>query len=648
MEEPTGNLNLMCVALYDFNAFEVKELSFLRGDLLSLEIQDKSGWARGNLNGRSGWFPLHYVSELEPSEFQSIHTPEGEIDNQKREQLIEEKLLEAERDICIEEINEDLGHLNELRRKISIRRAELLEELDKLTKGDEQIIEMLEEKAERLNLLLSRDPHVMKELVPGDEPHPPSPSPQIARLSRELIDPKPSAPLSPNTARKMRLTTSSGSDGEGKSPSKDKFWKKMKDKTKNGGGGKWNPLTKWGKKDSAPSSPSCSISMTYDVIPENIAKTLLARLPMRRVIPIKEGQILGKFTGPTKEEAAQKIRAEPEMGGASGKFSEKGEIAAGKSVSTYPWTPNKKARDGDPICDRFGVQIHPNRILVTLADGCNWGKRPEDAADKAASCFLFSVDEKQSSIRSISDAGELILASIEAAHRNIFLGKDEWEVGTTTLIGGILLETLENSEWMFVCGSIGDCKAFHWSKSKRKFTDITAGNRSAITDARDPGGRLGPAQSDNLPDLRNLGLYFQECVVGDLIIVVSDGVHDNLDPQMLGKSPKDVGIPTDDWEKAEKLSPEAADLAKTQSRLNVLASIFEKLPNANEPCPSDVVDALVKYAVDLTQPTRAFMEAHSDQKQPADYVQFPGKLDHTTCICIRVGEASKISNNNNQ
>jgi len=33
-------------------------------------------------------------------------------------------------------------------------------------------------------------------------------------------------------------------------------------------------------------------------------------------------------------------------------------------------------------------------------------------------------------------------------------------------------------------------------------------------------------------DLRNLGLYMAPCEEGSLIIVVSDGVHDNLDPEV--------------------------------------------------------------------------------------------------------------------
>lgn len=39
------------------------------------------------------------------------------------------------------------------------------------------------------------------------------------------------------------------------------------------------------------------------------------------------------------------------------------------------------------------------------------------------------------------------------------------------------------------------------------------------------------------PDLRNLQLYFTQCSEGDWVILLSDGVHDNLDPEQMGLNP---------------------------------------------------------------------------------------------------------------
>ena len=77
-----------------------------------------------------------------------------------------------------------------------------------------------------------------------------------------------------------------------------------------------------------------------------------------------------------------------------------------------------------------------------------------------------------------------------------------------------------------------------------RFDEITKGNRGGL-DVRDPGGRIGPYLDEGRPDLRNLTLYCYPCEDADIIALVSDGVHDNLDPHMLGKSPSELGINAD-------------------------------------------------------------------------------------------------------
>lgn len=101
---------------------------------------------------------------------------------------------------------------------------------------------------------------------------------------------------------------------------------------------------------------------------------------------------------------------------------------------------------------------------------------------------------------------------------------------------------------MFVCISVGDCKAFHLERETNKIHEITKGSRTVALDASDPGGRIGPYLENGAPDLRNLQLYFHRCNEGDLIYIVSDGVYDNLDPQQLGLVPLDFGIRADSWD----------------------------------------------------------------------------------------------------
>jgi len=180
--------------------------------------------------------------------------------------------------------------------------------------------------------------------------------------------------------------------------------------------------------------------------------------------------------------------------------------------------------------------------------------------------------------KDLKEAGLFLLKAVVSAHNKIIDGKEDvWEAGTTTLLGGLLVELKKSDDfpdlqWAFICASVGDCKAFCWSPSTGKFTDITLGNRTNLTDATDPGGRIGPYLPGGTPDLRNLDLYFHPCSKGDIILVLSDGVHDNLDPQQLGKLPKDFQIDAQTWQEAEKNFPEETEEAKTNFRCDFFIS----------------------------------------------------------------------------
>jgi len=99
-----------------------------------------------------------------------------------------------------------------------------------------------------------------------------------------------------------------------------------------------------------------------------------------------------------------------------------------------------------------------------------------------------------------------------AAHAAITENAAANDVGTTTLLGGVLVEIVPEGEiqskfveklgylrieliqyirWAFVCTSVGDCKAYLYRHKSRKVVDLISDNRGGI-DTTDPGGRLGP------------------------------------------------------------------------------------------------------------------------------------------------------------
>ena len=143
-----------------------------------------------------------------------------------------------------------------------------------------------------------------------------------------------------------------------------------------------------------------------------------------------------------------------------------GNLVCGVTVSTYPLRSDRKGqREGDPICDRYGYYLFPNRAIVVVADGCNWGERPKKAAERARNATMAYLKEKNHKVRNIEDAKLYLLRSFNEAHRRICEKTyPEEEIGSTTILAGMAMELSgpdeAKNEWAFVCASVGDCKAF--------------------------------------------------------------------------------------------------------------------------------------------------------------------------------------------
>lgn len=77
------------------------------------------------------------------------------------------------------------------------------------------------------------------------------------------------------------------------------------------------------------------------------------------------------------------------------------EYIAAKSISTYPLVMDrgtgKASRDGDPNADGLFAAVYPNRAILAIADGCNWGIRSQKAAHRAlegVSQYLLAHEEQ--------------------------------------------------------------------------------------------------------------------------------------------------------------------------------------------------------------------------------------------------------------
>lgn len=63
---PTRQAHPSCQALYEFDAENPAELSFKEGDMILLKSQIDGNWYEGMLNGKTGYFPVSYVTIVVP------------------------------------------------------------------------------------------------------------------------------------------------------------------------------------------------------------------------------------------------------------------------------------------------------------------------------------------------------------------------------------------------------------------------------------------------------------------------------------------------------------------------------------------------------------------------------------------------------
>ena len=167
-----------------------------------------------------------------------------------------------------------------------------------------------------------------------------------------------------------------------------------------------------------------------------------------------------------------------------------------------------------------------------------------------------------------------------------------------------------------MCASVGDCKAFYYSIKEKSFFEITIGNRQNVTDARDCGGRLGPADPiNNLPDLRNLKVYSSLLAENDIVIIVSDGVHDNLDPQLRGIPPSQFNLHYNDWQTAEANNPNETVSAKSDFMIKIMNETVHATKSTIT--PHLITTSLIKLAKRVTNPCRIFMEKNPSVRQPS-------------------------------
>lgn len=341
-------------------------------------------------------------------------------------------------------------------------------------------------------------------------------------------------------------------------------------------------------------------------------------------------------------------------------------LAAGFCTTTYPIITipgtDIKERVGSPNCDAYRCRIYKNRLIACVTDGCGWGARSKKASTIANQTFFDYVEKQISNAVDIQSASLVLLKALQEAHERIIEGiKSSWEAGTTTICGGILLQVPPqdtfDAPYAFLLVNIGDCKAYHCTKYNRdnddtidrlstslgdssseapqksawSIVDITSGNRDS--DVKLAGGYLGPKTSDDgllLPDLSNFSLHLTPCQRGDVFIIMTDGVHDNLDPEALGVDPTGMGL---NYEKWSDLPENDRITLKDSYRTQLLNRYFHSVKNLD---PREISNWGIKWVKSVTDKKREYMEKNLVAEEPSDHKKFPGKMDHSTLLSFVV------------
>ena len=121
-------------------------------------------------------------------------------------------------------------------------------------------------------------------------------------------------------------------------------------------------------------------------------------------------------------------------------------------------------------------------------------------------------------------------------------------------------------------------------------------------------------------------------------MVVSDGVHDNLHPEMLSITPRDLKLDFETWADAAKV----IDIEEVASKYRV--QCLEHFISDIHCTPNNIVKKIISHCNTVTKSSREWMQTNVSQALPQDYGKYPGKMDHTTCVVFKVGLVNTLPN----
>lgn len=210
--------------------------------------------------------------------------------------------------------------------------------------------------------------------------------------------------------------------------------------------------------------------------------------------------------------------------------------------SLYPRAFNQEeefVRQGDPVADVVQLTYlsgskGQNAIIFCGADGSGWGNTSFLTANQACLSLekhLLGKIQKGKGILHSSEAPALLLEGFDSALKA--LEEKELLMGTT-LCGLLAYQSEKTTDWIISLCNLGDFKAYHFDKENKKLHSLLDDRlRKVNSYSKNPGGFL---MSKTNTEIANLTLLHFLAKEGDSLILMTNGVHDNLRPKNLGIS----------------------------------------------------------------------------------------------------------------
>lgn len=332
------------------------------------------------------------------------------------------------------------------------------------------------------------------------------------------------------------------------------------------------------------------------------------------------------------------------------------------SESLYEFlSPKADCRAGDPVADSYCVLRTESFVLMSIADGVNWG---EGAAAASRSAVAASISHLYHSLCTLSLVGGATTRDIFVSLLRSFTSAQEAILNDpvahlTTLTSAVLLPVSESSSVLCTC-TVGDSLAFVFRKdTKSVVREVTEASHdiSSVRDMRNALGALGGVSDGRRPELGNLSISLATGLQkGDIVFLTTDGVSDNFDP-VVGRIATSTTSPSkqqtvNSRSGKQRMSPQERHAASLQQMAQVIAT--DELLERDSITTESLTRSLISFVVQLTQQKRSILsealptfrieskdgddedeESYSSQKERRKRVahllcRAPGKMDHAT------------------